>query len=185
MHPRRPDGAGDLQPRARIPRRITILRARQFQQHRRTMARHTPDMADMRQEGRARLNTHDHLKTGLPQQCMAATGNARIGIFQRRDHTRQSGLDQGFGTRRGFSMMGAWLQGDAHHSPPRRRTGQTQGLRFRMRTTTRCRQSAGNDARSLGGWHPDNSPHRRIGPRPAQTPPRHRQSQPHHGDIIR
>ena len=31
MHPRRPDGAGDLQPRARIPRRITILSARQFQ----------------------------------------------------------------------------------------------------------------------------------------------------------
>ena len=51
---------------------------------------------------------------------MPLPGDLRIGVFERRHHPRDAGLDDGIGTRRGLAFMRAWLERDVEGRALRR-----------------------------------------------------------------
>ena len=87
---------------------------------------------------------HD-LDARIAQHLEPAALHARIGIFHRRNHARDTGLDQRVRTRRRLPEMRAGFERDIGGGTPRRLARLLQRDGLRMRPPTRLRPAAPDD----------------------------------------
>ena len=110
---------------------------------------------------------------GGAQPRVALPGHFGIGIFERRDHARNAGGDDGVGARRRFAVMRARLERDVERRAARRLAGAAQRLDFGMRPPAGLRPAAADDDAVLDDHRAD----RGIGPGAAEPAPAKRQAQ--------
>ena len=115
------------------------------------------------------------------QPLVALAGDFRIGIFQRRHHARDAGLDDGVGAGRRLALMRARLERHVHRGALRGFLGVPQRLDLGMRAAAGLRPAAAKDDAVLHDHRAD----RRIGPGRAQPAPAERQRQRHEARVVR
>ena len=117
----------------------------------------------------------------VAQPLMALAGDFRIGVFQRRHHARDAGLDDGVGARRRLALMRARLERHVHRGALRRLLGAAQRLDLGMRAAAGLRPAAADDDAILDDHRAD----RRIGPGVAEPAPAERERQRHEARVVR
>ena len=113
------------------------------------------------------------------QHGMAAPGDARVGIGQRRDDPRDARTDQSFGAGRGAAVVGAGFKGDIGRCPPRGRTRHVQRHPLGMGTPAGLGPAP---ARDPAICH-DHAAHGGVRPDVAQAPPRQPQRVVHVAQV--
>ncbi len=148
---------------------------RELEDDMRTLVANAPEMPGMIARGFRSAQPDIHRDAGGAQPCMALASHFRIGILDRRHHTRNAGRDDGIGAGRRLADMRARLQRHIERGAPRGLAGALQRFGLGMGTAACLRPAAADDDSVLDHDRADGG----IGPGTPQPAPAERQRKLH------
>lgn len=164
--------------------RLAISGHGELERDMRPSINNTPDMTRMRAPCLVGPDPHIDRNAGRAQPRVTAPSNLGIGVFQRRDDTRDAGLDNGIRAGRRLAMMRARLECHVERAPPSRRTRARQCFGFGMRASPGAGDAAADDNRRITLIAHDNRAHRWVGPGLAEATPAERKRERHEPRVV-
>jgi hypothetical protein len=145
---------------------------------------HAPDVAGVSAPGLLGANADFDIDAVFGKPPMASTDNLRVRVLERGHDPRDTGCNEGVGTRRRLPVMRAGLKSDIHGCTTGERARTRKRLGLGMGPAARLRPAASNhDARVTFAAH-DHGSNRWIGPSSPEPAPAKRQGKRHEMSVL-